>query len=100
MHYVIMFAAGTFLCNSIPHLVSGLRGDLFPSPFAKPPGRGNSGSVVNFLWGTANLLIGGALAGYGQTGLSIAASGAALLLGWFACGMMLANHFGKVRKNK
>ena len=33
------FFAGAFLCNAIPHLVSGLCGDALPTPFARPPGR-------------------------------------------------------------
>lgn len=97
MHFILMFVAGTFLCNGIPHLVSGLRGDPFPSPFAKPPGKGNSGPVVNFLWGTANLLIGGAITCYAHPVLLLSTAGLALLAGWLTCGLMLANHFGKVR---
>ena len=29
------FAAGALLCNCIPHLTAGLRGERFPSPFGK-----------------------------------------------------------------
>jgi hypothetical protein len=98
MHHLLMFIAGTFLCNCLPHLLSGLRGDAFPSPFAKPPGRGNSRPVVNFLWGTANMLIGGALVAYSLPKLAQGEGVLALLIGWLACGLMLANHFGKVRQ--
>lgn len=98
MHYLLMFIAGTFLCNTIPHLVSGLRGDLFPSPFASPPGKGNSPPVVNFAWGTTNLVIGGGLVSHAQGSFADLPGLGALLLGWIACGVMLAVHFGKVRK--
>ena len=40
LNYIALFFAGAFLCNAIPHLVAGLQGQPFPSPFAKPPGRG------------------------------------------------------------
>jgi hypothetical protein len=59
--YVAHAFAALFLVNSIPHLVSGLTGQRFPSPFASPPGRGNSPAVVNVVWGSANLVIVGLL---------------------------------------
>ena len=31
---------GAFLANAVPHLVSGMMGRPFQSPFAKPPGEG------------------------------------------------------------
>lgn len=48
--YVAWFFAGAFLVNSVPQ-----------TPFATPPGVGESSAVVNVIWGFANLLIGGAL---------------------------------------
>ena len=59
MIYVALFFAGAFLCNAVPHLVAGLQGQPFPTPFARPRGIGNSPPVVNFLWGLFNLLVGG-----------------------------------------
>ncbi|MFZ0335724.1 MAG: hypothetical protein WAN10_17400 [Candidatus Acidiferrales bacterium] len=56
--YVAYFFAGAFLVNAIPHFVSGVCGRSFPSPFASPPGRGNSSPLVNVLWGTFNALVG------------------------------------------
>jgi len=49
---------GAVLTNAIPHLVSGVMGRPFQSPFAKPPGEGLSSSTVNVLWGFFNLAIG------------------------------------------
>lgn len=43
------FFAGLFLCNGVPHTVAGLSGRSFPTPFAKPPGKGLSSPLVNFL---------------------------------------------------
>lgn len=55
--YVAHAFAALFLVNSIPHLVSGLTGRPFPSPFSSPPGRGNSPAMVNVVWGSFNLLV-------------------------------------------
>ena len=52
------FFGGAFLTNAIPHVVSGLMGRPFQSPFAKPPGKGLSSSTVNVLWGWFNMAIG------------------------------------------
>ncbi len=55
---IMCFFAGAFLTNAIPHFFRGVSGQPFPTPFAKPPGRGLSPPVVNVLWGFANLVIG------------------------------------------
>lgn len=56
LHYLAWFAGGVMLTNATPHLISGVTGCAFQSPFAKPPGQGLSSSTVNVLWGFANLL--------------------------------------------
>jgi hypothetical protein len=58
LYYVSYFFGGIFLANAVPHLVSGMMGHPFQSPFAKPPGEGLSSSTVNVLWGFLNLVIG------------------------------------------
>ncbi|HEX4462004.1 MAG TPA: hypothetical protein VIA18_28685 [Polyangia bacterium] len=60
-HYVAYFFGAVFLTNAVPHLVSGMLGRPFQSPFAKPPGKGLSSSTVNALWGWLNVAIGYAL---------------------------------------
>jgi len=50
-HYISYFFGGAFLANAIPHLVSGVTGHPFQSPFAHPPGQGLSSATVNVLWG-------------------------------------------------
>jgi hypothetical protein len=60
MHWyqlVSYFFGGAFLANSLPHLINGVSGRAFQSPFAKPPGEGLSSSTVNVLWGIFNLAI-------------------------------------------
>jgi hypothetical protein len=56
-HYIAWFFGGAFLMNSVPHLVAGVSGRSFQSPFASPPGEGFSTSTVNVVWGMVNLLI-------------------------------------------
>ena len=56
-HYVSYFFGGAFLANTIPHLVAGISGSPFQSPFASPPGEGLSPAVVNVLWGLFNLVV-------------------------------------------
>ena len=51
------FFAGAFAANAVPHLVSGMTGRPFQSPFAKPPGKGLSSSTVNVVWGFFNALL-------------------------------------------
>ncbi len=60
-HPVAAFFAGMFIANAVPHFVKGICGDRFPTPFAKPPGKGLSSPLVNAVWALANLLAGGAL---------------------------------------
>lgn len=57
-HYLAAFFAGAFLANAVPHYVSGVMGNPFPSPFADPPGKGLSSPLVNVFWGLSNLLVG------------------------------------------
>jgi hypothetical protein len=56
--YVAGFFAGAFLANVVPHFVYGISGDRFPTPFAKPPGKGLSSPTVNVIWALANLVVG------------------------------------------
>ncbi len=57
-HYLACLFAGAFLANVVPHLVHGISGDSFPTPFATPPGKGLSSPTVNVLWALGNLLVG------------------------------------------
>jgi hypothetical protein len=57
-HYFSAFGSGLFLANFVPHFVNGVSGNGFPTPFAKPPGKGLSSPVVNVLWALLNLVVG------------------------------------------
>lgn len=95
LHLVCCLFGGAFLANAVPHLVSGLRGEPFQTPFATPPGRGLSSSTVNVVWGVVNLAIGYALLWrIGRFDLMRTADAAASGLGVLALGLYLARHFG------
>lgn len=95
LHYVSWFVGGAMLINAVPHLVSGLQGRPFQSPFASPPGKGLSSSVVNILWGFGNLVIAYLLlCQVGDFNLRDWADAATLGLGMLLPGLLLARHFG------
>jgi len=98
MIYVVYFFSGVFLVNGVPHFVHGVSGNPFQSPFASPPGIGESSPLVNVLWGTLNFIIGYALLAYaGLFGLGLNLSSFAFVCGGLTIAMILAVHFGKVR---
>ncbi len=57
LHLLSYAFGGATLANAVPHLVSGLMGRPFQSPFASPPGQGLSSSTVNVVWGVFNLAV-------------------------------------------
>ena len=65
-NYVACFFAGAFLANFVPHFVHGISGDRFPTPFARPPGKGLSSPTLNVAWAFVNLLVGCLLYRVGQ----------------------------------
>jgi hypothetical protein len=93
--YLLELLAGALLANGVPHFVQGVSGAPFQSPFAKPPGIGESSPLSNVLWGLANLLAGALLLHcYWPAGTAgWTALGAGILL----LSVQLSLHFGKVR---
>jgi hypothetical protein len=96
--YVLEFFAGALLANGVPHFVQGISGNWFQSPFAKPPGVGESSPVINVVWGFGNLVAGAVLLRFfwpvgdaAWPGWCSEGAGALLL------GVQMAGHFGKVR---
>jgi hypothetical protein len=57
-NYIMSFLAGAILANVVPHFVHGISGDRFPTPFAKPPGKGLSSPILNVVWSLFNLVLG------------------------------------------
>ncbi len=101
---ILSFLGGALICNSIPHLSAGTRGEAFPSPFAKPPGVGLSPPVVNFLWGFINLFIGLAILPHivllSPVMPLFNSAWLAFAIGFLIAGLFVAWHFGRVRGNR
>ncbi len=96
--YVLQFASGLFLSNGVPHFVQGVSGHRFQSPFATPPGVGESSPLINTLWGYANLAIGATLLWFFQPrGGKACLSWVLVGLGVLFMAVMSSNHFGKIR---
>ncbi len=97
--YLAHFGAGVFLANGVPHFVNGISGGSFQSPFASPPGVGESSSIVNVIWGMVNFVIGYLLLiGVGEFKCSLDLDICSIGLGVFVTGLTLAWHFGRVRR--
>jgi hypothetical protein len=90
------FFGGIFLANAVPHVVSGVMGKPFQSPFAKPPGEGLSSSTVNVLWGFFNLVVGYVLVcRVGDFALNDTGDVAVLGAGALLISLFAARHFGR-----
>jgi hypothetical protein len=96
LHLASYFFGGIFLANAVPHLVSGMMGRPFQSPFAKPPGRGFSSSTVNVLWGFFNAAVGYLLiVRVGHFELRSTTNALALGVGVLLISLQMARHFGQ-----
>jgi hypothetical protein len=99
--YVAYFFGGAFLVNAVPHFVMGAAGRRFPSPFASPPGKGESSPTVNVLWGAFNVAIGYLLVlRVGEFHVRQISSALVLGAGGLLMGLQLASHFGTVYSGK
>jgi hypothetical protein len=96
--YLLEFLGGAFLANGVPHFVQGISGNPFQSPFAKPPGVGESSPLSNVIWGFANLVAAALLLHFfwpgDEAGWCVVGAGALLL------SVQASLHFGKVRAGK
>jgi hypothetical protein len=96
-HYVAYFFSGAFLVNAVPHLVNGLSGRGFPSPFASPPGKGESSALVNVLWGGLNLVVGYLLVCHvGEFHIRNELDALVLGMGGLLMAIMLSRAFGRI----
>ena len=96
LHLVSYFFGGIFLANVIPHLVSGMMGRPFQTPFAKPPGEGLSSSTVNVLWGFFSAVVGYLLVvRVGNFDLRSLSDVLALAAGALLISLQSARHFGR-----
>jgi hypothetical protein len=96
LHLVSYFFGGILLANAIPHFVSGMMGQPFQSPFARPPGKGLSSSTVNVLWGFFNAVVGYLLVVHvGNFDLRSISDVLALAVGALLISLQSARHFGQ-----
>jgi hypothetical protein len=99
--YLLQFVSGLFLANGVPHFVQGVSGHWFQTPFASPPGVGESSPVINVLWGFLNLAVGFALLfAFAPKGSDGVAEWSLVGLGALAMAVFLARHFGRVRSGR
>jgi hypothetical protein len=99
--YLLEFLSGMLLANCVPHFVQGISGNPFLTPFAKPPGQGDSSPAVNVVWGFGNFVAGAVLLRFFRP------RGDAAWSGWIAVGLgalllstQMSIHFGKVRAGR
>jgi hypothetical protein len=96
-HFAAYFFGGAFLVNAIPHFVNGVSGRSFPTPFASPPGRGQSSPMVNVLWGTLNAVVGYFLVCHvGELHIRRIPDVLVLGAGGLLMAVMLARTFGRI----
>lgn len=94
--YVAYFFAGVFLVNGVPHFIHGISGKKFSSPFASPPGEGESRPLVNVIWGLANFLVGYLLIfGVGDFAFGLTRSTLMVGLGALVISIILAIGFAR-----
>jgi len=90
--------AGMFLTNGVPHFVEGITGRRFQSPFASPPGVGESPPWVNVIWGLVNFFAGYALVfGVGDFIFGLNRASLMVGIGAFVAAVLLAVYFGRIR---
>ena len=92
-NYIACFFAGAVLANVVPHFAKGACGDRFPTPFAKPPGKGLSSPLVNVVWALFNLVVGCALFRAGHVAEGSYAALAVFFTGIAAISVHLSVHF-------
>lgn len=56
-NYLACFFSGFWTVNILPHLLHGINGIAFPTPFASPPFQGLSSPLVNTVWALANIVL-------------------------------------------
>ena len=97
MSYLFLVSAGILFVNGIPHFVQGLCGNSFQSPFAEPPGVGESSPVVNVIWGFLNLAGAGLIIDLSGFEFGLNMNTLLFALSGLLTGVFLAFHFHRVR---
>ncbi len=96
--YIACFFAGMFLANVVPHYIHGVSGEVFPTPFSNPPGRGMSSPTVNVLWALLNLVVGYLLFRAGKVASAKIANLVLFFAGIFCISVMLSLSFAHIAR--
>jgi hypothetical protein len=97
MDLLIHFFVAMFFINALPHFINGLSGRPFPSPFASPPGKGESPALLNIVWACINFAIAGLLISQCQDSFAINQEKlTGLISGAILTAIMLSWWFGKI----
>lgn len=97
LHTVSYFFGGVCLTNAVPHIVSGVLGKPFQTPFAKPSGIGLSSSRLNVVWGFVNLAVAyWLICRVGDFSLKAGGDILPLGFGMLAMALFCARHFGSL----
>lgn len=93
---IAYFFGGALLANSIPHIVAGLMGKGFQTPFAKPPGQGLSTAATNVAWGFVNLAVAyGLIVWVGAFDIHALDNAGAAFAGMLLLALGLSRRFGR-----
>jgi len=95
-HPIAYFFAGAFIANAVPHYVRGITGRPFPTPFAVPPGTGESPPLTNVIWAIFNLLVAFLLIQVGEFSFGFSWPTLASGIGFVVMSVMLVKHFGQL----
>lgn len=94
------YFAGALAVNAVPHLVRGLCGKPFPTPFASPPARGLSHPVLNAVWGVANAAAAGLILWAVRPAFPALSDVIAFIAGAFTIAVALSVWFDLVRQDR
>lgn len=93
-HYLYAFIVGGIVVNCLPHLINGISGRPFPSPFSDPPGIGLSSPLLNILWALINVAVAFAFFYFGKLSQRDKSIGIGYFVGAVAMAFYLAHYFG------
>ena len=101
MTYLAYIIAAFCLANGLPHFFKGVCGERFQSPFAFPPGVGESSPLINVLWALVNFALATLLVGYaGFFALGLNTPTFIFVTAFCFSAVILANVFGRIRAER
>jgi hypothetical protein len=96
-NHLAAVSAGAIAANVIPHLAHGVTGKPFPTPFANPPGVGDSSPALNIVWAGMNAVGAGLVVFTERRRASTPAFVLSFALGATVAALGLRSYFGQVR---